>query len=404
MRRKTIEDLPQGALRGRVVALRLDLNVPVADGVVQDDTRIDAVLPTLRRLREAGARIVMLSHFGRPKDGPDPRYSLAPVATRLAERLEVPVHFLDQWRGPAVDAAVAEVADGGLLLLENTRFDPGETANDAELGAEWARWADVYVNDAFGTAHRAHASTEALPRAVRAKGGEALAGLLMERELRFLGSALSDPERPFVAVLGGAKISGKIDVVQALLDRVDRLIIGGAMANTFFLALGLETGDSLVEQDRVPMAADLLARAGERLLLPVDCRVSDVISPEAATRIVERTQVEPGDRIGDIGPATETLYGTELARARTIVWNGPMGVFEMAPFAQGTLSVAESIAEAADRGALAVVGGGDSALAAEVAGVSERMTHVSTGGGASLELLAGETLPGVDVLTMVEGT
>jgi phosphoglycerate kinase len=287
--------------------------------------------------------------------------------------------------------------------MENTRFDPGETKNDAALSKALADLGDLYVNDAFGSAHRAHASTVGAAEVIRARGGEAVAGFLMERELRYLGLAMEDPERPFVAVLGGAKISGKIDVIQALLPRVNRLLIGGAMANTFFRALGLETGQSLIEEDRVDVARETLQAGGETILLPVDCVVSEEISPRAETRVVDRGDVGPADRIGDIGPASRAVFADALYDARTVIWNGPMGVFEMDPFAQGTLALAEAVAKVTDAGGTTVIGGGDSVSAAEKAGVTERLSHVSTGGGASLEFLAGSVLPGVAALDLKPG-
>jgi phosphoglycerate kinase len=398
-RKKSLQDLDRASLDGKTVLVRADLNVPVEGSTITDDQRIQASLPTLRLLTEAGARVVVFSHFGRPKGAPNPAFSLAPVAARLGELLDQPAAFVSEPSGPVLRDAVARLKDGDVALVENTRFLPGETANDPDVAAAWAGLGQVFVNDAFGTAHRAHASTAGLAAAIQADGGEAVAGLLMERELRFLGEALEDPERPFVAILGGAKISGKIDVVEALLPRVDRLLVGGAMANTFFRALGLETGDSLVEDDRVELAVDTLERAGDRLLLPVDCVVADEIREGASTRIVERSAVRPGDRIADIGPATRALFGDEIASARAIVWNGPMGVFEVDAFAQGTIAVAHSVAEACDQGATGIIGGGDSAAAAQEAGVAHRLTHVSTGGGASLALLAGSILPGVAALS-----
>ncbi len=399
MAKTLLSALPDGDLRGRRILVRADLNVPLSHGRVSDDTRIQACLPTLRRLTDAGGRVVLLSHLGRPKGTVNPEYSLAPVARALDDALEAPVRFVADLVGPEARAAVESLGDGEILLLENTRFDPRETANDPSLAEALAGYGELYVNDAFGTAHRAHASTEGVARVVRAAGGRAVAGLLLEKELTFLGEALDDPERPFVGVLGGAKISGKIDVVEALLPRVDRLLVGGAMANTFFLAMGLEVGDSLVEPDRVDMARDLLDRAGDKLLLPVDVRVAREIAPDADVRIVPRSEVAAGDRIGDVGPDTEALFADEIRSARTVVWNGPMGVFELDPFRHGTGHLARAVAEAADAGAVTVLGGGDSAAAAEVAGVAERLTHISTGGGASLELLAGRSLPGIDALS-----
>jgi phosphoglycerate kinase len=295
--------------------------------------------------------------------------------------------------------AVEGVPFGSVALLENTRFLPGETKNEPDLAASWASLGDLFVNDAFGAAHRAHASTEGLARAIVDKGGEAVAGILMARELRFLEEVLRLPERPFVAVIGGAKISGKIGVISALLPRVDRLLIGGAMANTFFRTLGLETGASLVEEDSLGLARELLEQGGERLVLPIDCVVATEIAEGVETRIAPRDAVGTDDRIVDIGPETRDRFADMIVRAKSILWNGPMGVFEIDAFSKGTIAVAEATARACDQGAMGVIGGGDSAAAALRAGVADRITHVSTGGGASLELLAGATLPGVEALT-----
>jgi phosphoglycerate kinase len=399
-KKKNLRDIDRLALTGKTVLVRADLNVPVDDGVITDDQRIRASVPTLSLLCESGARVVVLSHLGRPRGVPDPAYSLEPVARRIAELMQGrATRFVPEPSGARVEADVADLKDGELAVLENTRFLAGDPANDPDLARRWAGLGDLFVNDAFGTAHRAHASTAGLATAMRKRGGEAVAGLLMERELRFLRDALQDPERPFVAILGGAKISGKIDVVEALLPRVDRLLIGGAMANTFFRALGFETGDSLVEDDRVEMARDTLERAGDRILLPVDCVVASEVIEGAEARVVDRSEVTSGDRIADIGPVTRSTFGQEIGEAKTIVWNGPMGVFEVPEFAQGTISVAHSLALACDRGAAGIIGGGDSAAAAVQAGVEGRVTHVSTGGGASLALLAGSDLPGVDTLS-----
>lgn len=400
MASKNLTDLPEDLLRGSRVLIRVDYNVPLdAAGEVTDTNRIEETLPTLRMLMERGARIILLAHLGRPDGVPDSRYSLRPVAHALAGLLGHPVAFCPETVGPAADEAVEALEDGGLLLLENTRFLPGETRNDPELAQTLGELGDHFVNDAFGAAHRAHASTEGVARVIRGKGGEAVAGLLMERELRFLGMVLEDPERPFVAILGGAKISGKIDVIEAILPQVDRLLIGGAMANTFFRSMGLGTGKSLVEEDRLEMARDLLERGGDRILLPVDTVVAPEIAEDARTSTVGRDVIGSDDRVGDIGPESVALFTQEITGARTIFWNGPMGVFEMKPFAEGTMAVARAMAQAADGGTMAVVGGGDSAAAAEAAGVVDRLTHVSTGGGASLEFLAGEELPGVAALT-----
>lgn len=399
MRVPGLRDLDTTSLQSRTVVVRADLNVPLAaDGSIADDTRLRASLPTLEFLLGKGARVVLLSHLGRPEGRPESRFSLAPVGRWLDDTLGGRVRFVDELVGDRARASIAELEDGEAVLLENTRFHPGETANDAELAAVLAAYGQGFVNDAFGAAHRAHASTEGIARAVRAAGGWAVAGLLLERELAFLGELLDEPARPFVAILGGAKISGKIDVIEALLPRVDTLLIGGAMANTFFLAMGLEVGRSLVEPDALDTARDLMERAGEKLLLPVDCVVADSLEPGVATTVRARAAVGPTERIGDIGPDSAALYADELAAARTILWNGPMGVFELAPFREGTVALARAVADATDRGARSIVGGGDSAAAADDAGVADRLTHVSTGGGASLEFLAGATLPGVAAL------
>jgi len=397
--KQTLTDLDAATLTGRAVVVRADLNVPLDHGLITDDQRIRASVPTLRILLDAGARVVVLSHLGRPKGRVDPELSLAPVAGRLEELLGSPVAFVPESAGPEAAAAVAALPEGTVALLENTRFLSGETENDPELAASWASLGDIFVNDAFGTAHRAHASTAGLARAMVAKGGVAVAGLLMARELRFLEEVLRMPERPFVAIIGGAKISGKIDVISALLPRVDRLLIGGAMANTFFRALGLETGASLVEESALGLALGLVEQGGERLVLPLDCIVADEMAPGVPIRAVSRTDVSGSDKILDIGPETRTLFADMIEASRSIVWNGPMGVFEIDDFAEGTIAIAEAVARACAQGALGVVGGGDSAAAAHRAGVADRLTHVSTGGGASLELLAGAPLPGVDALS-----
>jgi len=397
--KKTLADIDRATLRGRTVLVRTDLNVRIESGRVLDVQRIEASMPTLTTLHEAGARTVVLSHMGRPQGRPSPDLSLASVAAYLGDRLGRPVLFVRDAVGQGGENAIFALGDGEIALLENTRFHPGETVNDPELAATWSGLTDLFVNDAFGAAHRAHASTVGLARAVTARGGDAVAGLLMARELEFLGEALESPERPFVAILGGAKISGKIDVVEALLPRVDRLLIGGAMANTFFRAMQLATGESLVEENRIDMAGELIEAAGDKLTLPVDCVVARDISPDAQTRVVARAEVGDMDRIVDIGPETRALYRSIVSSARTVVWNGPMGVFEIPAFAAGTVEVARAVADACDAGALGVLGGGQTASAAAQAGVVERLSHVSTGGGASLALLAGAALPGVESLS-----
>jgi phosphoglycerate kinase len=341
-----------------------------------------------------GARVVLLSHLGRPKAKPDPKYSLRPVEARLAELMPAQrVKFVGTTVGPEALAATRDpLAD--IVLLENTRFLPGEETNDQALSREFAQLGDCYVNDAFGSAHRAHASTEGVAQFLK----PAVAGLLMERELAYLGTALASPKRPFVAVLGGSKISGKIDVIESLLPRVDAILIGGAMACTFYKARGWETGKSLVELDRVEMARDLVARSGTRLILPHDATVAPSVDLGAQAHIVKRDAIPVGEAMLDIGPDTAASYGRAIETARTILWNGPMGVFETPPFDRGTLAIATAMANATARGATTIVGGGDSAAAVEKAGLASKMCHVSTGGGASLEFLEGKTLPGVAAL------
>ena len=398
MIKASLRDVPSTDLVGQRLLVRADLNVPLEDGRITDDTRVRETLPTLRLLKEGGARTVVISHLGRPI-GADPELSLKGVADLLRDSIGGTVHFHPGLVGPEAHAAVDALKEGSVLVLENTRFDARETENDPELARELADLADVFVNDAFGVAHRAHASTTGVADEMRRRGLKAVAGLLLDRELEVLGGLLSEPERPFVAVLGGAKVAGKVEVIRALLPRVDRLLVGGAMANTFLRALGLELGDSLVEEDKVELVRGILSDAGDRLVLPVDCVVAKSIEEGVAVRVVPRDSVQPGDRIGDVGSATREIFGGLLGDARTVFWNGPMGVFEMAAFREGTVAVGGSVAEATDRGALTVVGGGDSAAALNVAGVSEKVTHVSTGGGASLEFLSGEQLPGVAALS-----
>jgi phosphoglycerate kinase len=403
-RKLSVEELDEDDVRGRRVIVRVDYNVPIdSGGKVTDDTRIRATLPTIRLLGGMGARLVLLAHFGRPKGKRDPEMSLRPVASRVEELLGRPVRFVETTTGPGAVEAVEALRDGEVLLLENTRFDSREEANDPTLAEELADLGELYVNDAFGAAHRAHASTAGVAEVVRSRGGLAVAGLLMKRELEYLGQALEDPARPFVGVLGGAKISGKIDVIEALLPRTDRLVIGGAMANTFLRAQGLETGSSLVEEDRLTLAAELLERAGERLVLPVDVVIARRVEAGTETRTVAHDAI-PSDWMAlDIGPESVQLFASVLREARTILWNGPMGVAEIPEFRRGTEGVARALVEATDAGATTVVGGGDSAAALAELGFEARVSHVSTGGGASLEFLEGRTLPGVDLLTPARG-
>jgi phosphoglycerate kinase len=394
MQKKTIRDLRDAELRGKRALVRVDFNVPLDDhGRVSDDTRIRASLPTISYLLERGARVILLSHLGRPKGKPEQKYSLEPVSRRLAELLpKARVTFVES---TDTDEAMKATHGGpGVVLLENTRFLGGEETNDERLARALAALGDVYVNDAFGSAHRAHASTEGVARYLK----PAVAGLLMEKELEYLGTALGNPKRPFVAVLGGAKISGKIDVIDSLLPKVDRMIIGGAMACTFFKAMGVETGKSLVEPDRVQMANELLKRGGSKIVLPVDARVGRSLDSPEKAHTVAREAIPPDEAMYDIGPQSERQFAEVIRAAKTVVWNGPMGVFEKPPFDSGTRAVARAMAEATKAGATTVVGGGDSAAAVAELGLENAMSHVSTGGGASLEFLEGKTLPGVAAL------
>ncbi len=395
MQKKTVRDLSREDLHGKRALVRTDFNVPLDDSrKITDDTRIRASLPTLRYLLDGGARPVILSHLGRPKGKPDPRYSLEPVARRLEELLHVPVRFVSSTIGDEAIAATRSLSDDELLLLENTRFLSGEEANDPELSRSLAELGDFFINDAFGAAHRAHASTAGVCEFVR----PAVAGLLMERELDYLGRALEAPEKPFVAILGGSKISGKIDVIEQLLPKVDGMLIGGAMACTFYRAMGLETGKSLVENEKVDLAKALLEKWGPRLTLPHDAMVAPSVDRVDAAHAVPRDKIPSDEAMLDIGPGTAESYARAILSAKTILWNGPMGVFETPPFDKGTSAVADAMAKATRKGAITIVGGGDSAAAVAEAGLSDRMSHVSTGGGASLEFLEGRDLPGVTAL------
>ncbi|GAC1515516.1 MAG: phosphoglycerate kinase [Gemmatimonadaceae bacterium] len=396
MTKMTVNDLRDEQMRGRRVLLRVDFNVPLDDeSRVTDDARVVAALPTIGLLRSKGARLVILSHLGRPKARADARYSLAPVARRLKALMpDATVTFVPTTTDNAAVETTQRLADGDVIVMENTRFLPGEESNDPRLAEELSRLGDLFVNDAFGAAHRAHASTEGVARLLR----PAVAGLLMEKELAYLGGALSSPKRPFVAILGGAKISGKIDVIEHLLPQVDRLLIGGAMANTFFKAAGLATGASLVEDDRVVMARTLLKRAGRKIVLPEDGAVATSLVVGAAYRTVPCGQLRADEAMYDIGSTTTAAFAREIACAGTVLWNGPMGVFETPPFDRGTRGVAAALAEATRQGTTTIVGGGDSAAAVMAAGLAGAMSHVSTGGGASLEFLEGRELPGVAVL------
>ena len=396
MPKQTIKDLPAEKLRGQRALVRVDFNVPLDDkGHVSDDTRIRAALPTLEYLLDRGAKVVLLSHLGRPKAKPEPKYSLEPVSRRLAELLpKRKVTFVESTDSDEAQKATHTLGDGEVLLLENTRFLPGEEKNDDGLSRTFAELGDLYVNDAFGTAHRAHASTEGVARHLK----PAVAGLLMQRELDYLHGALENPKKPFVAILGGSKISGKIDVIEALLPKVDALLVGGAMACTFYKAMGLETGKSLVEPDRVEMAKELIEKAGSILILPHDATVAPSIEAGAQAKSVSRENIPADMAMLDIGARTAESYARAIASAKTVLWNGPMGVFETPPFDKGTRAIADAMAQATAKGATTIVGGGDSAAAVEQAGLASKMSHVSTGGGVSLEFLEGKTLPGVDIL------
>ncbi len=394
MDKKTVRDVPDDQVRGKRALVRCDFNVPLEGARITDDSRIKASLPTIRHLTDRGARVVLLSHLGRPKGKPDAKYSLQPVAIRLEELLGKPVQFVESTDTDEAIHATHSLKEGEVLLLENTRFLGGEEENEPRLSRALAELGDFYVNDAFGAAHRAHSSTTGVAAYLR----PAVAGLLLEKELDYLGKALADPKRPFVAILGGAKISGKIDVIEQMLPKVDAMLIGGAMACTFFRAMGLETGRSLVEEDRVEMAKDILDRAGTKLILPHDAIVAPTIDQPDRAHTVNRAAIPAGEGMFDIGPATAASYARAIASARTIIWNGPMGVSETPAFAGGTQAIARAMAATTDKGAVTIVGGGDSAAAVAEAGLSERMSHVSTGGGASLEFLEGKPLPGVEAL------
>lgn len=393
MAKKTVVDVD---VRGKRVLVRVDFNVPTEGGKITDDRRIVQALPTIKKLADSGARVILMSHLGRPKSGPEAKFSMKPTADRLGELLGKPVKFASDCIGLEADQAVAGLKDGDVLVLENLRFRKEEEKNDPNFAASLAKHADVYVNDAFGTAHREHASTFGVPQLLQGK--PRVIGYLIQKELKFLGEAVSKPTRPFVAILGGAKVSDKIQVIESLLSKADTLLIGGAMAYTFFLAQGKEVGKSLVERDKVDLAKGLLQKAGGKIKLPVDTVVSDKMSDDAVTKVVEGNI--PSDLEGfDIGPKTVEMYKAEIAKAKTVIWNGPMGVFEKKPFQNGTKAVATAVADATTKnGATTVIGGGDSAAAIEQFGLADKVSHVSTGGGASLEFLENGHFATLDIL------
>lgn len=397
MAKKTVADIPDKDLKGKKVFVRCDFNVPLDDKQnITSDKRIKASLPTIKYLIDKGAKLILASHLGRPKGEVKKELSLSPVQKKLSELLGKPVKMVSDCIGNEVTKAASALKEGEVLLLENLRFHKEETKNDPKFAKELASLADIYVSDAFGTVHRAHASTEGIAHHL-----PAYAGFLIEKELKFLGDALAEPKRPFVAIIGGAKISGKLEVLKSLLDKVDTLIVGGGMAYTFFKARGVEVGKSIVEEDLIKDAKEILKAAIDKevpFLLPLDHVVADKFAEDAKTEVVPRTTIPEGWQGMDIGPDTVKKFSNALKNAKTIVWNGPMGVFEMDKFAKGTIEIAKAVADATAKGAISIIGGGDSASAVKKAGLSDRMSHISTGGGASLEFLEGKVLPGIAVL------
>ncbi len=396
MNKLTIDDLK---LKDKRVLVRVDFNVPLDEKKeVADDTRIVESLPTIKKILNEGGKAILMSHLGRPKGKVNPDLSLAPVARRLEKLLRWPAKFVNDCIGEKVEKAVSELKNSEYLLLENLRFYPQEEENDPEFAKNLAKLGEVYINDAFGTAHRAHASTEGVTKYFK----ECAAGYLMQKELKYLGMALSNPKRPFVAILGGAKISGKIDVIKNLMDKVDTLLIGGGMAFTFYKALGKEIGSSLLEEDKIGLAQEILKKAEEKklvFLLPVDFIIAPEAREDVSTRVVDKDSIPEGWKGLDIGPKTVERFKDKLNNAKTVVWNGPMGVFEIPEFSKGTTELARSLAQITERGAVTIVGGGDSVAALAKANLEKKMSHVSTGGGASLEFLEGRTLPGIAALT-----
>lgn len=395
MAKQTVEDIKD--LKGKKVLVRVDFNVPLDEKQnITDDTRIRSAIPTIKYLSDKGAKVILVSHLGRPKAGPEDKLRLAPAAKCLSDLMKKDIGYVKDCIGAEVEGAIAKLKEGDVLLLENVRFYKEEEKNDPEFAKKLAALADVYVNDAFGTAHRAHASTEGVTKYLKG-----YAGYLMEKEIKFLSQLLQNPPRPFVAILGGAKISGKIDVIENLIAKVDTLIVGGGMAYTFFKARGVEVGKSIVEADKVDLAKDILKKAIDRgipFMLPIDHVVADKFDANANSQVVTRAGIPPEWQGMDIGPETITKFGHAIKKAKTIFWNGPMGVFEFEKFARGTVAIARMVAEATQKGAISVIGGGDSVAAVEQAGLADKMTHISTGGGASLEFVEGKILPGIACL------
>ena len=392
MNKMTVRDVDFG---GKRVLVRVDFNVPLDGNTITDDTRIRAAVPTIQYILGQNPKaVILMSHLGRPKGERKPEMSLAPVAPALAEQLGIDVAFAEDCVGDVAENAVASIPEGGVLLLENTRYHADETKNDPEFAAQLAKHGDIFVNDAFGTAHRAHASNVGVSRHLTA-----VAGLLLEKEIDYLANAIENPEKPFVAILGGAKVSGKIDVIEVLLGKVDKLLIGGGMANTFFAAQGRDMANSLVEAEALDIARDVIKKGGDKIKLPVDQRVAKDFDNDAENKVIDASENVPvGWESLDIGPKSIDYYTKELDGAKTVVWNGPMGVFEMPTFAKGTFAIAEILAKETEKGAKTIIGGGDSAAAVEQSGLANRMSHISTGGGASLEMLEGKILPGLAAL------
>lgn len=394
MRKVTIDDLN---LKGKRVLVRVDFNVPIEGGKVSDDTRIRESLPTIKKIMSEGGKVILMSHLGRPKGGFDPKYSLKPIAEHLSNLLGIQVKFAPDCIGNEVKKMVDKLNEGEVLLLENVRFHPEEEKNDENFARELASLADIYVNDAFGSAHRAHASTEGVARFIK----ETAIGYLMQKEVEYLSKAVLNPERPYVAILGGAKVSDKIQVIKNLMEKVDAFLIGGGMANTFLKAKGYEVGNSLVENDKIDFAKEILSEAERKnvkFVLPIDCVIADKFANDANFEIVEVDKVKSGWMILDIGPRTIEMFKDVLKDAKMVVWNGPMGVFEFDNFAKGTFELAKFLAEITQKGVVTIVGGGDSASAIAKAGLSDKVSHVSTGGGASLEFLEGKILPGISII------